>query len=500
MASHRESSIVVFARQLRSGFLEVCSQSMGKLGIILLAWFIAMSIYALIAVPPSIVTAWSNPKAWQDYPSLVPPAWISIFGVPVAPHMVKIVSKPSSTGLSLLGYQVNYTVTYVLPSKAFPNDRGVIVSILSYKPVKLPDGTPVDAYLTLSIMRPDGLSVVVYSSPQPITGPTTIRIEPLMAARQVLLEFNSFYHTNYTYAQLSSIQNNIVHYLFGKPTPNGGLKPYPGAYIITLTVTYSARGHSPREVMNAIESSGGGVGKVKFVVAGSAYGLCGTDNIGRDLWEGILYSFPIELLIGVFAAVVATAIGVVAGIVSGYYGGWIDEFIQRFVDVMSNVPLLPILVLIGAIVQATLLNPWDRLMVILLVIIIFSWGWLAIMVRSMTLSIKAEPYVEAAKALGASDLRIMLRYVLPQIMPYVMANLVFAVPGAILTEAGISVLGIEHGLPTWGRILADARASMRYDVWWWIFPPGILIALISLCFVLLGMAIEVIVEPRLRGR
>ena len=190
----------------------------------------------------------------------------------------------------------------------------------------------------------------------------------------------------------------------------------------------------------------------------------------------------------------------VAGVVSGFYGGFVDEFIQRFVDVLGNIPLLPILVLVAAAIQDIIFDPWRRLLVIITFLIIFSWGSLAIIVRSMTLSIKSEIYVEAAKAVGASNFRIIFRHIMPQIIPYAMASLVFSVPNAILIEAGISVLGIWHGLPTWGRMLAEARESLRYDVWWWIFPPGMLIALTSLAFVMLGMAIETVVEPRLRRR
>jgi len=99
---------------------------------------------------------------------------------------------------------------------------------------------------------------------------------------------------------------------------------------------------------------------------------------------------------------------------------------------------------------------------------------------------------------GASNLRIISKHILPQIVPYIAASLVYSTPNAILTEAGLSVLGIRHGYPTWGNILSEARLNGTISQWWWILPPGFLIAIVSLTFVLLGLALEKVVEPKLR--
>ncbi|MGC9010501.1 MAG: ABC transporter permease, partial [Sulfolobales archaeon] len=233
----------------------------------------------------------------------------------------------------------------------------------------------------------------------------------------------------------------------------------------------------------------------------------GTDYLGRDLALGLLYGFPIALAIGFSVAVLSTIIGVLAGIISGYYGGLVDEGIQRTVDILGNIPLLPILVLIASAVQTasfivSIQDPvtkgWVLLSIILVILVIFGWPGLAIVIRSFTLSIKGEAYVEAAKALGASNTRIMFKHILPQITPYILANLVLSVPGAIVTEAGLAILGISHGLPTWGGILADARTKGYITYWWWIFPPGILITITSMTFIFLGLALETYAEPRLR--
>lgn len=276
-------------------------------------------------------------------------------------------------------------------------------------------------------------------------------------------------------------------------------KPLKGVYTITISISYEAKSFPIN-----IEQAFSPVNEVRVVVKGSAYGIMGTDDLGRDIAQLLLYGFPIALGIGVFAAVITTMLGFVLGLISGFYGGWIDEIIQRTADIIGNIPWLPFLIItaqVAQIVFATYPPATKALMIMLTILgilILTGWGGLAITVRAMVLSIKEEPYVEAAIALGASNRRVLLKHIAPQVTIYVMAALVSSVPTAILTEAGLSVLGIRHGWPTWGAVLSRARDLGRYDVWWWIIPPGILLALTSFTFIMLGFALEKIVEPRLR--
>ena len=264
-----------------------------------------------------------------------------------------------------------------------------------------------------------------------------------------------------------------------------------GNYRVNVTITYYGVKNPPRALS----------AKIGIIVKGGCYGILGTADKGVDIATVVLYGTPIALAIGFATAVASVFIGVIAGIISGYYGGFIDEGIQRTVDVLGNIPLLPILIIVGSVAQRTFTGEAKSLYIILTyigILIIFGWGGTAITVRAMTLSIKEEPYIEAAKALGASNTRIIFKHILPQVLIYAAAVLVFNVPGAIITEAGLSVLGLRHGWPTWGSVLSSARAENRFDVWWWILPPGLMLSLTSLTFVLLGLAIERIVEPRLR--
>ena len=269
-------------------------------------------------------------------------------------------------------------------------------------------------------------------------------------------------------------------------------QPLTGSYVAQVIVSYSTEAPLTR-------LPGLPVSSVRIIFKGSAYGLLGTDDIGRDLAVILYYGFPVAMAIGLTAAIATTLIGLVLGVISGYYGGYVDEAIQRTVDVIGNIPLLPILILLGQIAELVFVNnPFMILMTIIVVLIVFGWGGLAITIRTMTLSIKEEPYIEAALALGASNNRVIMKHILPQVAVYGVASMVFSVPSAILTEAGLSVLGIRSGYPTWGAVLSRARDSNRYDVWWWIVPPGLLISITSLAFVLVGLAIEKMVEPRLR--
>jgi peptide/nickel transport system permease protein len=220
----------------------------------------------------------------------------------------------------------------------------------------------------------------------------------------------------------------------------------------------------------------------------------GTDNIGRDLMEGLLYGFPLALLIATLASLASTVIGASLGVLSGYAGGATDGVIQRFADIVSNVPTLPLLIFLVFVLGS-------QLWLIILVLVAFSWPGLTILVRSMVLQLRAGQLVEAARALGASRRRIMLRHVFPQVAPFIIAQMIFFAPGAILAEASLSFLGLgDTSTPTWGQMLeAGFRTGALYvGYWWWVLPPGLLIVFTAIAFMLLALALEPIVDPRLR--
>ncbi len=239
---------------------------------------------------------------------------------------------------------------------------------------------------------------------------------------------------------------------------------------------------------------------IKRAIFQGAYGILGTDRIsasspyGRDLWQGVLYGTRWALIVGLMASTISTLIGVIYGVISGYYGGAIDAVLSRLAQVIYSLPVLPLLILLSYYVGRSIWN-------VIVLLIVFGWVGIVFTVRSMALQLRENLYVEAARAVGVDHGRIIFRYIFPQVLPYTFASIALGVPGAILTEAGLSFLGLgDPNIVTWGKILHDAQAggAVLSGAWWWVVPPGLAIAIVGLSFVLFGYALDTILNPRLR--
>lgn len=482
----------------------ILSQLAGRVSLALLAFLIIMSVYALIAIPPTFPVKWTQPEAWEIYPPNSPPEWAWVFGYPCLRHVIKnLAQETPSVESTSTGVRVSYSYLYTLPSGLGKVPSNIIVVI---KNLKIPPSTT-NVNILLTVKRPDNYTYTLISYTIPVTPNITtipsskLRLSVEDLARDIINEYLEERGWMLNRLSVSGMLQELIFKQVTNVSPEGNVieaKTLPGDYLFRLNITYVNAYSAPSIIAD----------EINLVVFGSCYGLMGTDYLGRDLFMGLLYGFPIALAIGLSVAILSTLIGVIAGIVSGYYGGLVDESIQRTVDVLGNIPLLPILVLIATSVQASqfitqiqdpVAKGWTLLSIILAVLVIFGWPGLAIVIRSFTLSIKSEPYVEVARALGAGNRRIMFQHILPQLTPYIIASLVLSTPSAIIAEAGLAVLGISHGLPTWGGILADARVKGYITYWWWIFPPGILITITSMTFIFLGLALEMYAEPRLKG-
>ncbi|MEM1873733.1 MAG: ABC transporter permease [Acidilobaceae archaeon] len=495
---------------------EALSSGLGRVGAAILIFIVVMSVYGYLVLPRDFPKLWIDTtgvkgSTWHLNPERAQPSWVWILGFDVAPTRVYSELKPAEerviirpgdfevlvpelrtttvlgTVRPMLGYTQLYVATYDLQSRAVPQNV-----VLVLKPVNVAEDAPsITAKVLLLLVRPDNTTVKLLEKDTSTRRELVEKID----CRAYALDYIRFYELDMRVEDICAMRFESPAFM--KPSEDGSrLEALPGRYVLKLVIVYL---YDIEEVKRMIERGETGF-RVEIRVLGNAYGLAGTDIYGRDLYQGLLFGFHIALLVGLFAAVGTVVLGMLLGLLSGYFGGVIDEIVQRTADVIGNIPLLPILMLIGVALQQLGYSGYVILFAIISFLIVFGWGGTAIMVRSMVLSIKSEAYVDAARAVGASSFRIIFRHILPQVLPYTVAVLVFAVPSAIVAEAGLSILGVRHDLPTWGAILAEANRNLvvAYRMWWWILFPGSLLALFSFAFVALGYAIESVVDPRLR--
>ena len=471
----------------RNIFKELLASWPGKLGVGLFAVLVILSLYVLIHFPLSWgEETWSDPAQWADNPVAVPPVWSTVLTTRAdAPHRDYVVSEPTEVQPTQSGALRTY-----IAAVEYDSDRPPSFTNFSAAGITYYDRPPV---LTVSLARPDGTAVVLFR--QPVRGPREDETAPYLRFHEDALRVNlssqpsaadavvDFLRDEYGASfRGDELAQDLDRALFGVPDPEapGGFAVLKGTYELRLRASFQ----DPRDSLE----------EARFVVGGTVFGLMGTDSLGRDLKDGLLFGLPVALFIGLMASVVTTVVGTSLGVIGGYAGGRTDLFIQRLADLVANVPLLPLLIFFVFVVGS-------NLYLIIALLIIFGWPGLTILVRSMVLQIREGQLVESAITMGASRWRIMYRHIFPQIAPYVFAQMIFFAPAAILAEAGLSFLGLgDPSIPTWGQILESGfRTGAAFlGYWWWIVPPGALIIITAVAFMLISLGMEPVVNPRLR--
>jgi peptide/nickel transport system permease protein len=217
----------------------------------------------------------------------------------------------------------------------------------------------------------------------------------------------------------------------------------------------------------------------------------GTDTLGRDVLSRLIYGARLSLWIGVSAAVVTVAIGTVVGAVAGYYGGWVDGLLMRFVDLMLAFPSIFLLLILAAMLDGISVTG------VILFLGLFSWMWLARIIRGEFLSLKQREFIEAARAIGVPNHRIILRHLLPNVLGPIIVSATLDIAIFMLAEASLSFLGfgVQPGTPTWGNMLNEARANYLTDPLLAI-APGLTLTIAVLSINFIGDGLRDAFDPR----
>ncbi|MEE9262156.1 MAG: ABC transporter permease [Dehalococcoidia bacterium] len=234
---------------------------------------------------------------------------------------------------------------------------------------------------------------------------------------------------------------------------------------------------------------------VRLVVYGQVHGLAGTDHLRRDITVALLWGTAVALAFGLLAAVGSSICTLVIAAIGVWYGGWADSSIQRVTELNMILPGLPILILVGTLYSRSI---W----VILGIVILLGIFSASIKVyRAIFLQVRESPYIEASRAYGAGNLRIILLYMVPRVIPVLVPGFVTLIPAFVFLEASLAILGLgDPVLPTWGKVLNDAQqnGALYKGYYYWVLGPAVLLMITGLGFAMIGLSMDRIFNPRLR--
>lgn len=229
--------------------------------------------------------------------------------------------------------------------------------------------------------------------------------------------------------------------------------------------------------------------------------LLGTDINGRDVFSRLLFGGRISMTIGFLALFVLFPIGLLYGGIAGYFGGIVDTLMMRFAEAIMSIPSFYLLIILASILPAGMTSV-QRFILIIVILAMIGWAGFARVVRGMVLSIKNQEFVQAAKSIGASRLRIIVKHILPQTASFVIVAMTLSVPSYILSESGLSFLGLGIQQPdaSWGNMLKEAQEYTNIIYRPWLLTPGFLIFIAVLAFNLIGDTIRDVLDPKSKVR
>jgi len=425
------------------------------LGLLLVAFLVGLSIYTVLALPyAQALDLWRGGDHWRLHPVNASPVWVDRLRGGDLP-VTRIVSsddvEPSEQPFPG-GRQLQIALAFDYHSSAFPSEINVFLR------VQEAERAP---FVRLIWITPDGTQ-------HGLGGRRVARDERI------------------SISQDWSLERRLGH------VPHVGLMMDPAS---AQQERPAVQRGSHTLLLDAVMFDESARLGADLVVYGRVHGLAGTDHQRRDLMVALMWGTPVALAFGFIAAVGTTVTTLVIAAAGVWYRGWVDATIQRLTEVNMILPMLPILVMVGTLYSTSI---WLMLGVVV-ALGIFSSG--IKMYRAMLLPIREAPYIEAARAYGAGNARIILRYIVPRILPVLIPTFVTLIPTFVFLEASLAVLGLgDPVLPTWGKVLNDAQAqSALYNgFYYWVLAPAALLMVTGLGFAMLGFALDRVFNPRLR--
>ncbi|MEZ0397140.1 MAG: ABC transporter permease [Anaerolineales bacterium] len=449
--------------QLRKSFRELLRYPSAVAGLIIILILVGVSIYALIAIPyDEAVRLWRGGEdVWYMNPQNVPPEWINLFRRNDLPGSFVLDSRSQenedgtvvkeTNAVSEEMTEVKITFSFDYPYEDYPQE--LVLYMNGYYTEKEP-------YIAISIITPDGRELRV----------TEMSIDQA---------------DTYRFSQDQRLQRRLR-----------GLAPMVGIFSVPDTDPPVPLQGTYQVVLTGFTFEEGSDFDAQLVMHGKVAGWAGTDHRRRDLSVALLWGTPLALAFGLLAAIGTTVTTMVIAAIGVWFGGWVDELIQRITEVNLVLPFLPILIMIGTFYSKSI---WLMLGA---TIALSIFGGAIKTYRAIFLQIKESPYIEAARAYGAGNFRIIVFYLVPRIVPLLIPTLVTLIPSYVFLEASLAVLGLgDPVLPTWGKVINDAQANgaLYMGHYYWVLEPAILLMITGLAFALLGFAMDRIFNPRLRG-
>jgi peptide/nickel transport system permease protein len=442
-------------RMLRSRLGELRRYPSAIAGLGIICGLIILAVYALASMPyAEAVRLWRGGEGvWTETPRNAMPAWVNILPGNNLPRTIIVDSRdnPSAkvrTDVSAEMTELSYSLPFQFTSDGFPKEISVFF---------VSSNEDLRPYVSVVWRMPDG-------------GRVTLAEKRIKATETLRLSLD-----------------DSVRQRLGQPAEIG-------LFGGTADQRIPAKGEYALEVTALVFEKGADI-DTRLVVYGQVHGLAGTDHRRRDITVALLWGTPTALAFGLLAAVGSTTTTMTIAASGAWFGRWVDGLIQRITEVNLILPVLPILIMIGTLHSRSI---WVMLGAVI-VLGIFGSG--IKVYRSMFLQVREAPYIEAARAYGASPLRIVFLYMIPRVIPVLVPQFVVLIPGYVFLEATLAVLGLgDPILPTWGKVLNDAftEGALLKGYYYWVLAPSVLLILTGLGFAMLGFALDRIFNPRLR--